>query len=449
MVSNKKLDRQKWIKENQKYMKGAFVLTILFVFILFLFGMKLPKEKTLKDKFGQKYKELVYQNRIMKYPVFQDKLLNKEIKKYKKNVWNDQSIKNLSYQVETAGNMEQIIWTKQTEKEIHKDFWIYDRKQKKAIHPTELFHHWNEATENHIETLLYLETERMIRTLTPPIQENINEQMIQDMVKKAVKEKNFYLVNQKTDSNLYFELPFQPKKLKVGIPLYQLKDDLNLELLGIKNKKETLNVWFQNQNQGRKLVAFTYDDGPNPNTTPGLLQELKKRSMTATFFMLGKNVERNAPLVKTMHTMGFDLASHTFNHRNLKRITNEEQAVEINGTVDAIKNATGIEPSSTRPPYGNYNEVTLSLLKNPIVLWNVDTLDWKYRNVDMTYQNSIDKIDDGDIVLFHDIYKTSVDASLKIADELYKRGYIIMSVKDLARAKNKTLETGVKYYSIH
>ena len=282
----------------------------------------------------------------------------------------------------------------------------------------------------------------MIRTLTPPIP---SDNQIQEEVKKAIASENWYLQNQNDDYCLYFEIEKENKNYEIGIPFYMIKDQVNWEKLGIEKK---VDQWFQDYIKDRKVVAFTFDDGPNPNTTPTLLTELNKRGMNASFFMLGRNAEKYPEVVKMVDQNGFEIGSHTYQHRNLKRISNEEQSYEINQTKNIIHRIIGKNPTSIRPPYGNYNDVTLSYIDTPIILWNVDTLDWKYRDANATYQNSIDQIEDGSIVLFHDIYYASIDAAIRMADELYMRGYLLLSVKELARAKQVTLTPKTRYYRI-
>ena len=251
--------------------------------------------------------------------------------------------------------------------------------------------------------------------------------------------------NQNDDYCLYFEIEKENKNYEIGIPFYMIKDQVNWEKLGIEKK---VDQWFQDYIKDRKVVAFTFDDGPNPNTTPTLLTELNKRGMNASFFMLGRNAEKYPEVVKMVDQNGFEIGSHTYQHRNLKRISNEEQSYEINQTKNIIHRIIGKNPTSIRPPYGNYNDVTLSYIDTPIILWNVDTLDWKYRDANATYQNSSDQIEDGSFVLFHDIYYASIDAAIRMADELYMRGYLLLSVKELARAKQVTLTPKTRYYRI-
>ena len=419
-------------------MIGVFIV-LVFMFVTAIFG---NKGKLLKDKNGQYYREIKQDNRMIHIPVFQDKKLNEEAKKYQKKILENDKIENLEYEIKVTGDLTQVIRSKQEDKKEEKETWIYHQNDHQRVTLKQVFHHWNREMEEKIITFLNLEWNRMIRTLTPPIP---SDNQIQEEVKKAIASENWYLQNQNDDYCLYFEIEKENKNYEIGIPFYMIKDQVNWEKLGIEKK---VDQWFQDYIKDRKVVAFTFDDGPNPNTTPTLLTELNKRGMNASFFMLGRNAEKYPEVVKMVDQNGFEIGSHTYQHRNLKRISNEEQSYEINQTKNIIHRIIGKNPTSIRPPYGNYNDVTLSYIDTPIILWNVDTLDWKYRDANATYQNSIDQIEDGSIVLFHDIYYASIDAAIRMADELYMRGYLLLSVKELARAKQVTLTPKTRYYRI-
>lgn len=431
-----------WYQRQRKYIKPAMIgvfIVLVFMFVTAIFG---NKGKLLKDKNGQYYREIKQDNRMIHIPVFQDKKLNEEAKKYQKKILENDKIENLEYEIKVTGDLTQVIWTKKEEKKEEKETWIYHQNDHQRVTLKQAFHHWNREMEEKIITFLNLEWNRMIRTLTPPIP---SDNQIQEEVKKAIASENWYLQNQNDDYCLYFEIEKENKNYEIGIPFYMIKDQVNWEKLGIEKK---VDQWFQDYIKDRKVVAFTFDDGPNPNTTPTLLTELNKRGMNASFFMLGRNAEKYPEVVKMVDQNGFEIGSHTYQHRNLKRISNEEQSYEINQTKNIIHRIIGKNPTSIRPPYGNYNDVTLSYIDTPIILWNVDTLDWKYRDANATYQNSIDQIEDGSIVLFHDIYYASIDAAIRMADELYMRGYLLLSVKELARAKQVTLTPKTRYYRI-
>ena len=432
----------RWYQKHQKYVKWAAIGVAIVLFIVLITVIFGNKGKLLKDKQGHYYQEMKQGNRTIHVPIFEDKKLNEEVKKFQKRILKDEKVDGLEYELKPVGDLTQVIWTKKEDKKEEKDTWIYHKKEKRAVTLKEVFTNWNQNTEEQLITFLNLEWNRIIRTFTPPLP---NDRLIHKEAKKAITENNWYFQNEKDDYQLYFEIVKEGKNYEVGIPFYVLKNQINWSKIGIEKNEE---AWFQSYIKNRKAVAFTFDDGPNPNTTPTLITEFSKRGMNATFFMLGRSAEKYPEVVKMVDQNGFEVASHTYQHRNLKRITDEEQNYEINQAKQVIYNVIGKNPTSIRPPYGNYNDTTLAYLDTPIVLWNIDTLDWKYRDANATYQNSIDKIEDGSIVLFHDIYYTSVDAAIRMADELYQRGYLLLSVRELAKAKSITLTPKTRYYHI-
>ena len=432
----------RWYQKHQKYVKWASIgvaIVLLIVITTMIFN---NKGKLLKDEQGHYYRELKQGNRTIHVPVFEDKKLNEEVQKFQKNILQNSKVEQLEYELKPVGDLTQVIWIKKENKKEEKDTWIYHQKEKHAMTLKEVFKNWNQNTEEQVITFLNLEWNRMIRTLTPPLP---NDHQVHKEAKKAITENNWYFQNKKDNYQLYFEIVKEGKNYEVGIPFYLLKNQINWSKIGIEKNEE---AWFQSYIKDRKAVAFTFDDGPNPNTTPTLITEFSKRGMNATFFMLGRNVEKYPEVVKMVDQNGFEIGSHTYQHRNLKRISNEEQSYEINQTKQVMQSAIGKNPTSIRPPYGNYNDVTLSYIDTPIILWNVDTWDWKYRDANAIYQNSIDKIEDGSIVLFHDIYYASIDAAVRMADELYMRGYLLLNVQELARAKHVTLTPKTRYYHI-
>lgn len=415
------------MKNNQKYMKYALVLTVAVALSSFLL-LKVGN-KTQIDQNGQAYYEIVKGNTKMEVPVFSDNTLNQYVKSYQEKQLKKGKKEETTYQVNTLGNLTQILWTRKEGQRIERDTMVYHNQEQKPLKLGQLFHKWTSEEEEKLKTLTRLEWNKKKREASFP---DWNEDV------KLLE--NHWLLK---DHQLCFEINLEGSNYEIGIPFYLLSEDIDWKQLGIKKEKD---VWFQDYIKDRKVVAFTFDDGPNPNTTPILVQALKKRGMNATFFMLGTNVEKHPETVKYVDENGFEVASHTYQHRNLRKIPVGDQNYEIYHTQELIHQTIGKDPTAIRPPYGNYSEETLSFIQTPIVLWNVDTLDWKYRDANEIYQNSIDKIQDGDIVLMHDIYYRSVDAAILFADELYQRGYAVVSVQELAKAKNVTLIPKERYY---
>ena len=428
---------------NKKYIKWSFIFTTIVIVLFILVSFIYQNDKLKKDQKGHLYREINQKNQNIEIPVFDDSKLNKEIKKYEKQIRKDNQIKKVTYELIETNELKQVIWNKKRKDgSLQKDIWLYHKTKKEPLTLKEIFLHWNQEEKDFILTFLNLEWQRTIRTLTPPIPTDLN---IEKELNDCIKQNSYYFHNEQNDHYLYFDFQKEEKNYQLKIPFYLLKDRVNWKLLGIKREDE---IWLKEYAMNRQVVAFTFDDGPNPNTTPTLITEFKKRGMNATFFMLGRNVAKYPEVVKMVEINGFEVGSHTYNHRNLKRSSKEEQSYEIIKTNEEIKNASGKEATSIRPPYGNYNDDTISMIEVPIVLWNTDTLDWKYRDANLTYQNSIEKVTDGSIVLFHDIYYSSIDAAVKMASELYQRGYVLLSVHEMAQVKNKTLEAKNRYYSI-
>jgi len=196
-----------------------------------------------------------------------------------------------------------------------------------------------------------------------------------------------------------------------------------------------------------KLVAVTFDDGPGPYTSR-LLDGLEDRGAKVTFFMLGSCAERYREIVERAYLEGHQIASHTYSHTLLTKLSAAGIKDEISSTAAVLDAATGTSGRYyLRPPYGGYNSTVLSLAGAPVIYWSVDTLDWKYRNADTVYRNILDAAHDGSIVLLHDIHATSVDGALRAIDTLIDRGYELVTVSELLRRKGVSPEEGVVYFN--
>ncbi|MBQ4030728.1 MAG: polysaccharide deacetylase family protein [Bacilli bacterium] len=202
--------------------------------------------------------------------------------------------------------------------------------------------------------------------------------------------------------------------------------------------------------EGKKLIAFTFDDGPAGANTTKLLDALKARNYRATFFMVGNRVKKQSALVLRMKNEGHSIGQHSYSHANLKKLSQSDPNKaknEIYLANDAIKEIIGENPRYIRPPYGAYNSDVLSYADMVFVNWSIDPLDWKYRNADTVYKNIISKAYDGAIVLVHDIHPTSVDGAIRAMDYLAKQGYAIVSLDEMIQLRGVTPQTHHLYNS--
>lgn len=195
----------------------------------------------------------------------------------------------------------------------------------------------------------------------------------------------------------------------------------------------------------KKLVALTYDDGPSKNTNT-ILKVLKKYDSTATFFEVGNRIASYKSIVKKIDKMGCEIGNHTYEHKILSGCSKAEIRKQIDQTNSELRKVIGKKTIITRPPGGNHNKTIDSIIKTPIVLWSVDTLDWKNRNSAYVTNAVLKNVKDGDIVLMHDLYESTADASKKIIPALVKRGYQLVTVSELSDCR-KAMKNGETYSS--
>jgi len=183
-----------------------------------------------------------------------------------------------------------------------------------------------------------------------------------------------------------------------------------------------------------KYVALTFDDGPSAEVTPHVLDTLSKHGAVATFFMLGNEVDTYPNVAKRVADEGHEIGNHTRDHKDLTKLGPGGIHSEISDTSNTIKQATGVRPYLVRAPYGAYNDAVLHNIANngnALALWSVDSLDWKSRNANAVYNEVIQNITSGAIVLMHDIHPTTADALPELLTSLEKQGYQFVTVSQL------------------
>lgn len=196
------------------------------------------------------------------------------------------------------------------------------------------------------------------------------------------------------------------------------------------------------------MVAFTFDDGPNPTYTQRILDVLNANYSHATFFVVGNNAEQYPEVLQSIIASGSEIGNHTYHHKNLTKEDADSVEQEVSGVNRAVKSATGEKATLIRPPYGAYNEDVLAQLTEPVVLWDLDTEDWESRNAKVIADKVISSVKDGDIVLMHDIYDSTAEAVELMVPKLKEMGFQIVSVSQMAQYKGRTLELGKAYGEI-
>lgn len=199
----------------------------------------------------------------------------------------------------------------------------------------------------------------------------------------------------------------------------------------------------------KPMVALTFDDGPSAHTDR-LLDIFAKHSGRGTFFVVGNIIDNRKETVKRIVSDGHEIAGHSWNHRQLTNLSDQDIKDQIMSTRAKIYELTGYDAKLMRPPYGAFNDSVKAVAKSvdvSLINWSVDTLDWKYRDANTVYYTIMEKAYDGAIILCHDLHKTTVDAMEKVIPALIEKGYQLVTVSELLEAKGKTVEAGKVYFN--
>ena len=206
----------------------------------------------------------------------------------------------------------------------------------------------------------------------------------------------------------------------VEIPV---KESISAQVAGVTPAESESNV--------KKKIALTFDDGPHPEYTPMLLEGLKERNVSAAFFLMGKNAEKYPEIVERMYKEGHTIGNHSYSHVQLSEMEELEACKEMTKANEVIKNIIGKTPDYIRPPFGAWSHNLDCITNMIVVLWDVDPLDWKCQNTDLVVKRVVSNVEEDDIILLHDSYETTVEATFQIIDTLEKEGYEFVSLDEI------------------
>ncbi|MBO6267845.1 MAG: polysaccharide deacetylase family protein, partial [Clostridium sp.] len=196
----------------------------------------------------------------------------------------------------------------------------------------------------------------------------------------------------------------------------------------------------------RPMVALTFDDGPYAKVGNRIMDCAALYNAKVTFYVVGDRVNTYASEMRRMVNEGHEVGNHTMNHKILTKLGAGEIASQIEKCNQAVQNVTGIRPRTVRLPGGGKNSTVLANISQPIILWNLDTLDWKHRNAATSVQKVLSSVKDGDVILMHELYTASADAACQLIPELTARGYQLVTVSELAQYRGG-LNNNRVYYS--
>jgi peptidoglycan/xylan/chitin deacetylase (PgdA/CDA1 family) len=194
----------------------------------------------------------------------------------------------------------------------------------------------------------------------------------------------------------------------------------------------------ETENTATKLVALSFDDGPNDITTPKVLDILEEFKVPASFFVIGQNInESSAKQMTRAISLGCEIQNHSLTHTFMTQISSEAVADEIEMTDELIEKYTGVRPWLFRPPFIDHNESMHKVIGHTFIC-GVDCEDWvPERSAKERYETLISQVKDGDIFLLHDFpgNDNTVEALKQLIPELKKQGYTFVTVTELFKKK--------------
>jgi len=316
------------------------------------------------------------------------------------------------------------------------------------INSSTLAHPINEMTtfvfdtkSNRFLTLESLISEKELQRIAPTIKQRIiskyKDCALMDMVNSKVNAdfNNYpHFTFNSTDLTLYFN-PYILTSGNCGIIDVNLKlSDLNLKIPINEELEQNFSsvdiIGEKVIDPSKPVVAITFDDGPSKYTDK-ILDLLEQNHANATFFVLGNKVKIYSDTINKSIRLGNEIGNHSYNHKWLTSLSKDEFNNQIDKTNNLIKEISGYDCRLLRPTYGSINKKIRNNTNMDIVLWTVDSNDWKIKNAEKIAANVLRDIGDGDIVLFHDTHERTFKALEIIIPKLIEEGYQLVTVSEL------------------
>lgn len=198
-----------------------------------------------------------------------------------------------------------------------------------------------------------------------------------------------------------------------------------------------------------KYVAITFDDGPSGQYTETLLAGLAERNVHSTFFLCGYRLVNARELAGRIADAGHEIALHGYSHTMMSQLSGYEIRKELEDTLALVPEGSNV--TLMRPPGGDITDSVRSVTRElglSIIMWSVDPEDWDTDSAQEIEQKILEQVQEGDIILLHDMSNSSVEAALNVIDELSGQGYVFVTVSELARLQGQSLIPGETYKSI-
>ena len=374
------------------------------------------------------------------YPTTNIKSLDKEIKSYVKNIYDsfkgedyidlEYSELNIDYEYFKVDNyINVILYTFINTSSLNHPIneiktFVFDNNKNKIINLDELI------SINIFNNIIPIIKEKLILKY----EDCLSLELLMAKIIPDFNNYRYFTINEKY-LTFYFE-PYEISSgncniLSIDIPI----NNINLKLNGeVKNNIKYEKVFNKTIDPNGKVVAITFDDGPSKYTNE-IIDLLNAYESNATFFVLGNKAEIYSDTIKKMVSYGNEIGNHSYNHKWLTKLSIEEFKLQIDKTQEIIHNITGIYPKYLRPTYGSLNSKIKNNTTLDIILWNVDSLDWKIKSSSKIVERVLKDVEDLDIILFHDIHARTLETIKIIIPKLIEEGYQLVTISELEEVK--------------
>ncbi len=403
---------------------------ILIIFLIFLISgcsKEKPKTKTVIE-----YDDDV--KIAINYPITNIRKVDNYISNYIDNVYNEfknnnDEIKskelNISYSYDLIDNYISITLT---------SFISVNTE----AHPT-----------NEVYTIVYDKNKNKVLTLGNLINDNLLKSEIPKLKKQLIEKYKSCLILERIDSKINTDLKnynlFSIDKNNINIffnPYEITNGSCNIISLTIpfKNNSKIEEVIEIVPNiidfdLEKPAIALTFDDGPSVYTKK-IIKLLKKYDAVGTFFIIGNKVEQYKDTLKLMYEYGNEIGNHSYDHKWLTKLNDDDLSEEINKTQNIIKTITGFTPKLFRPTYGSVNNRLKKDINLDFIMWDIDTRDWEIKDYKKIASKTLSSIKDGDIIIMHDIHERTYKALEIILPKLKKQGFQFVTVSQLKELKD-------------
>jgi len=238
-------------------------------------------------------------------------------------------------------------------------------------------------------------------------------------------------------------LPLQLGPQKITLPYYRTYELIALDTPFIDRHSRVIDPT-------KPMIALTFDDGPSEETLR-IVAELEKYNSRGTFCVVGSRLEAFESVLRETVAAGQEIGNHTWNHRNLEEISADNARSQISRVNEAVYEMTGYTIKVLRPPYGANNKRVRNIcgeMDMYLAHWKLDTQDWVSRNTSKVYKKIIREVENGAIILCHDLYSTTADAVIQAIPELISDGYQLVTVTEMLSFHKDGIIPGTTYSRI-